>query len=420
MTDHKDHKDHAIDSNKIETTTPLDERKTYLSNYCNSHILKDLSDLVSHYDYHIESIPQILENKSVEKMKMLPDGRIACTTNHLYQLSIWNHLTRRCDISVKGIASNFIITKTGKIISGTYEDNLIQLDPETNERKIICKEDNIMMPFMFLYKIVELLNDFIAVSIMDHRILIIDTQHCIVEYILIASDDAKDMVSQVILLPNISSEKYLIGRIAVVTNKCLKIWNLDSKECIFTMKCDSNIFRIKSLPDGRVIISTVCGKIMILCPGKNQSEYILDDILQDEHSIRYIDFRILSNGLLVSYSIPEIRKPLSESDHCSIKIWNLEKKIKVMTLKGHTQLCIDVAELPDGRIVSASMDKTLKIWNLLAIEDTERCEITLTNSSLVTNILVLLDGKIACGTCDTFTEENNKMILNKGALTIWK
>ena len=35
-----------------------------------------------------------------------------------------------------------------------------------------------------------------------------------------------------------------------------------------------------------------------------------------------------------------------------------------MTLQGHTQSVWSVAVLPDGNAISASYDKTLKVWDL--------------------------------------------------------
>jgi WD40 repeat protein len=48
-----------------------------------------------------------------------------------------------------------------------------------------------------------------------------------------------------------------------------------------------------------------------------------------------------------------------------LKVWDLKKNEKVRTLKGHTNRVGSVVVTPDGRrVVSASDDNTLKVWDL--------------------------------------------------------
>ncbi|MBW4645207.1 MAG: serine/threonine protein kinase [Goleter apudmare HA4340-LM2] len=55
----------------------------------------------------------------------------------------------------------------------------------------------------------------------------------------------------------------------------------------------------------------------------------------------------------------------SGSDDNTIKIWDLNQRQKIRTLKGHSGWVYDVAISPDGQtVVSGSNDKTIKIWDL--------------------------------------------------------
>ena len=52
---------------------------------------------------------------------------------------------------------------------------------------------------------------------------------------------------------------------------------------------------------------------------------------------------------------------LSCSDDKTMKIWTLDGKCQV-TFTGHTGGVLNILQLADGRIVSCSSDYTLKIW----------------------------------------------------------
>lgn len=62
---------------------------------------------------------------------------------------------------------------------------------------------------------------------------------------------------------------------------------------------------------------------------------------------------------------PNGKHLVSASKDKTIKVWNLERGEEKMTLKGHNDPVNAVAITPDGKyLVSASDDKTLKVWDL--------------------------------------------------------
>ena len=90
----------------------------------------------------------------------------------------------------------------------------------------------------------------------------------------------------------------------------IKIWNINNKECQYTLYGhDSPVFCILLLKDGRMISG-------------------------------------------------------SGSWSKSLKVWNLEKKICEFFLAGHKREVRDIKQLSNGWIISASMDKTIKVWNI--------------------------------------------------------
>lgn len=62
---------------------------------------------------------------------------------------------------------------------------------------------------------------------------------------------------------------------------------------------------------------------------------------------------------------PDGRRAVSASLDNTLKVWDLERSEELTTLRGHSDAITAVAVTPDGcRAVSASIDKTLKVWNL--------------------------------------------------------
>ena len=62
---------------------------------------------------------------------------------------------------------------------------------------------------------------------------------------------------------------------------------------------------------------------------------------------------------------------------CAIRVWDIKSGQCTVTLKGHTDSIFSLLLLPDGRLVSGSSDKTIKVWNLKG-KAGKQCEATLT------------------------------------------
>ena len=59
------------------------------------------------------------------------------------------------------------------------------------------------------------------------------------------------------------------------------------------------------------------------------------------------------------------RRVVSASRDKTLRVWELETGRELATLRGHTSQVRACAVMPDGRrVVSASHDKTLKVWDI--------------------------------------------------------
>ena len=87
------------------------------------------------------------------------------------------------------------------------------------------------------------------------------------------------------------------------------------------------------------------------------------------------------------------KRAVSASWDKTLKVWDLETGRALRTLRGHSDSVTGVAVTADGkRAVSASWDKTLKVWDL----ETGRAVRTLEgHSDFVYGVAVTADGKRA-------------------------
>ena len=75
---------------------------------------------------------------------------------------------------------------------------------------------------------------------------------------------------------------------------------------------------------------------------------------------------------------PDGRHVVSASEDKTLKVWNVAAGRCLATLEGHSKGVMCAAVFPDGRrVVSTSEDKTLKVWDI----ETGRCVATLEGHS---------------------------------------
>ncbi|WP_437839850.1 CHAT domain-containing protein [Sorangium sp. So ce1153] len=87
------------------------------------------------------------------------------------------------------------------------------------------------------------------------------------------------------------------------------------------------------------------------------------------------------------------RIAVSASWDKTLKVWDLATGQLLRTLEGHTDAVMGVAVTPDGRIaVSASLDKTLKVWDLATGQLLRTLE---GHTDVVSGVAVTPDGRIA-------------------------
>ena len=91
--------------------------------------------------------------------------------------------------------------------------------------------------------------------------------------------------------------------------------------------------------------------------------------------------------------MPDGQKVVSASSDKTLKLWDLASGVEIFTFTGHTDYVTAVAITPDGQtIISGSVDKTLKLWNLAS--GTELCTLV-GHKDYINAIAVTPDGRKA-------------------------
>jgi WD40 repeat protein len=121
-------------------------------------------------------------------------------------------------------------------------------------------------------------------------------------------------------------------------------------------------------------------------------------IVLEGHSDAINSLAILPNGYIIS-----------ASDDTTLKIWNIRTSQCIKTLEGHNGRVSSLLIHSNGNIISYSKERELKFWD---IQDDFKCIRTLfldKRYSLIYNLTCLVNGNLACSTYDINT--NNFVVI---------
>jgi WD40 repeat protein len=365
----------------------INKRRKNIVNHLDDFLLKDISKIVSEYDYYIEgkSYTFMGHTDLITRMILLPDSRIV-TGSYDSTLRIWNPHNGNCDMIYTG-----------------HSDHI--------------------------YCLLSLPDECIASGSIDGKIKIWNTQtgNC---DITCTDTDEIGIIQCICSLPD--------GRFvseSTEIDKFIKIWNPSTGKCDMSfekLNVNCNVNFIDILPSGKIIIGSNDSRIIIwdLATGNCDAEfiginnsscavilsnerivtdtYVYDDTLRiwnlktGECEMTFIGH---TNSITCIKVLSDERIISSSRDH-TCKIWNQKTGFCDLTFSEHLNAVMCVSELPDGRIISASDDDTLKIWNPQTGTSSRssgqrsnpegKCDITLTGyeDGLVGDIIILPDGRI--------------------------
>src|SRR5271157_5808756 len=135
-------------------------------------------------------------------------------------------------------------------------------------------------------------------------------------------------------------------------DKTLKVWDLDSGRELRTLKGHTDrVTAVAVTPDGQRAVSASPDKTLKVWELASGRE--LRTLTGHSDQVRAVAVT------------PDGQHVVSASFDKTLKVWELASGRELRTLKGHESYVTAVAVTPDGRrAVSASLDDTLKVWDL--------------------------------------------------------
>jgi WD40 repeat protein len=175
------------------------------------------------------------------------------------------------------------------------------------------------------------------------------------------------------------------SRLASCDDTTIRIWNVVSGECEVSWKAyERGLASFVVLSDGRLVSRGEGGIVKVWNVMEN--ECICEQTFPRECKLIYKNNKQDLYGCILVLADGHIAIAI----HDTIQVLNIKTGcLKIM--QGHTNEINRLIQLTDGRIVSCSRDRTVKIWNIV----TGACEHTLNgHEGNVVNIFELLDGRI--------------------------
>jgi WD40 repeat protein len=328
------------------------KRRINISKVIDIFFPKDISKLISEYDYHLQGISCIFKHgfeqmHEIENIFVVKRSAYAINKEQLivginsgsddyHLLTVWNLSNDKCDNKFQDPTCFYdaAVLPDGRIVSQSGYNSLKIWSTQTGKCDII-----------------------------------IETKH------------AFSVVSITVL----SDGRIVTGSF----DSTLKIFNSSSGNCDITLlghnKSVQCVATLNNYPDpsgccfGERVERIVSGSFDSTIKIWNSKTGVCDFTFY-EHSGAVYCIAVLSDGRIISGSKDR-----------TLKICNLQTGECNVTLKGHSDSVLCVAELPDGRVVSGSLDNTIKVWNV----HTGKCDHTFTGHyDAVRRIVVLNDGRI--------------------------
>ena len=347
-------------------------------------------------------------SKRVRGIAELDDGRLISSSDD-GTVRIWNLETRECQFTLEEDAYRFAVLRDRRIVC-TNDQNLCIWDIDTGECQ--CTFEQVID----VTGMIKVLKDGRIVCTHGPNLCIwdLDIGECqrTIEYTELGDS-----------LLGYSLSELADGRIVYAyqgdhSHDVIRIFSAETGKCQLTIegRHPDDYRCLAELRDGRIAGGLACGTILIWNPYTGECPLTLEG-----HTKVVSDLVVLKNGRLASgdgsiriwdtYTgeclyVDDIQAPIScftvledgtiiFSQRDTIYIDKADKD-EYLVLNGHDSIT-DIAKLIDGRIVSCSINGTLRIWDI----DTGECQLTLKEpSGWVNGLEVLNDGRIISGATD--------------------
>jgi WD40 repeat protein len=178
--------------------------------------------------------------------------------------------------------------------------------------------------------------------------------------------------------------------ITVSNDKTIRKWNVETGKELFCYKTDQPLNCVKKIDDNLIAVGGIDKSVYIY-------DFSKDSVNEEEYAKIQVARMEEHKDILTSLELTDDKRLISASGDKTICIWDLNNYKLIKTLQGHTEGVQCLKILKDGTLASGSFDDTIKIWDL----KNYTCIKTLKgHTGHVYSLNQLPDGKLISGASD--------------------
>jgi len=157
--------------------------------------------------------------------------------------------------------------------------------------------------------------------------------------------DHEDKINDILLLDLYDNNSL----VSVSNDKSIRLWNLETKECENALKTEDIQTCLGRLRDGKFMVGGEDGSITVF---------------NIEGFEPILSINAHTEPLEMLYESPFTGDIISGSQDNLVKIFKPDNGTCIKILEGHKNTVLNIIQLDENNILTASVDKTIKIWTI--------------------------------------------------------
>ncbi len=182
----------------------------------------------------------------------------------------------------------------------------------------------------------------------------------------------------------------------------LRVWDVTSGELLQALGANRMVNSVAALDSGRVVCASSDNTLWVwdMALDKTQlfeemqMQMLLEPYILKDHTYQQLEGQ---GADVLSVAVLDSGRVVSASQDGTLRVWDVASSETLQTLKDHTARVNSVAVLDSGRVVSASLDGTVRVWD---VESGEPLQILEGHTAEVLSVAVLDSGRVVSASLD--------------------